>query len=144
MTAPTPDIAGFLEAQERMREEFGRDVAFNVPVAATWPADTQLDENGEPYDPTVVPTSGGGTAPSVIHVGVVRQALPTNEEDEVDRGPGGVRSTERAVLIVAPPDYLTVQPAVSFELDGIAYTITDMTPDGIVGTDRWLVFGEAS
>jgi hypothetical protein len=93
MTAPTPDIAGFIAAQDRMRQVFGRDVPFNVPVAPVWPVDTQLDENGEPYDPTVVPSSGGGTAPSVIHVGVVRNALPTNEEDEVDRGVSGAVKT---------------------------------------------------
>jgi hypothetical protein len=86
MTAPTPDIAGFIAAQDRMRQVFGRDVPFNVPVAPVWPVDTQLDENGEPYDPTVVPSSGGG----------------------------------------------------------MTFTITDMTQDGVVGGDRWLVFGESA
>lgn len=144
MTAPTPDIAGFMAAQDRMRQVFGRDIAFDVPIAATYPPDTQLDENGEPYDPTVVPDSGGGTAPSVIHVGVVRQALPSDEEDEVSRGASGVRGNDRAVLIVAPPDYPTIQSAIGFTLDGIAYTITDTTQDGIIGGERYLVFGEAS
>jgi hypothetical protein len=48
------------------------------------------------------------------------------------------------VLIVAPPDYPTIQAATSFELDGMTFTITDMTQDGVVGGDRWLVFGESA
>lgn len=145
MSAPTPDIGGFVAAQDRFRQAFGRDIQFNIPVNPVWPADTQLDpETGQPFDPTVVPSSGGGTTAQIAHVSVIRDMLPTNEQDEVDWGPSGIRNAERTALIVSQADHLLVQNAVSFELDGLTFNIGAWSEGGIVGGERWVCFGESS
>ncbi len=141
---PSPNIQGFIEAQNTLRQEFGVDVVFDIPVAPVYAPTVPIDpETGLPYDPTVVPTSGGGTTQVTILGLLVRQALPTNEQDEVTWSQSGVRRTDMAVLSIDPVDRPTIEGATSFTVQGIPYSVTDMTPDGIVDIDRWLVFGEA-
>lgn len=137
-----PDIAGFKAAQDRLREVLGRAVLFHLPVPPQYAPDVQLDpETGEPYDPTVVPISGGGTTDVAITAGVVTTVIEASDEADIKLGPAGVRSGESVALIIAPADKASVEDATAFSLDGIRYAITDLRFDG--SSDRWVCFGEA-
>jgi hypothetical protein len=142
--AVEPDIQGFQEAMARGRDFLGQDVTFHVPVAPTWPADVALDpETGRPYDPTAVPSSGGGETDVVIHVGVVSPVLTVAARDAVEADFQGVVRTNKAALDVALSDEAAIHNAVAFTLDGIRYHVTDGLEHGLTEPDRYLVFGEA-
>lgn len=140
--AATPDIAGFRVAQDRLRQVLGRAVTFHVPEAPVYDPDVQLDpETGRPYDPTVVPTSGGGEADVTITVGIVTTVIESSDEADIEAGPSGVRSSESAALIIAPADKPDIAGAGAFTLDGMRYAVIDLRFDG--SSDRWVCFGEA-
>lgn len=139
-----PDIAGFVDAQERLRESLGNDVTFKIPQEKVWPDGVQLDpETGEPYDPTVVPVSGADFDEVERKVTVVFRPIHPNVEDPVDDQPAGVMHRESAALIASPAVYADIEDAAFFVLNGMEYRVTSIDPDGIVGIDRYIVFGEA-
>lgn len=140
-----PDIAGFRDAQNRLREVLGQDVTFHVPEAVTWDPAVALDpETGQPYDPTTVPTSGGGHADVVIRVSVVFRTIRRGAvEDQVIDQPVGVMNDGTVALLIAQADYAAIQDATEFVLNGKDYRITDILPDGIGEIDRYVAFGEA-
>jgi hypothetical protein len=143
MTDTTPDIAGFLDAQRRLISATGSDVAFIMVAPKTYAADVALDpETGEPYDPTVVPTSGGDETRLTITAGVVLNAVQPN--DPVLATPSGERRTEDCALLVPSDLHLLVDDAVAFELNGIRYKLTEWLPDSLASQqDRWIAYGEA-
>lgn len=140
-----PDIAGFKEAQDRLRTELGTDVMFDIPVPPVWPPGTQLDrETGEPYDPTVVPESGGGTTQVTVRALPVFRPIRTAGEDFVEAGPGGITRDRAAALDLADEDYAQVENATHFTLSGMRFRVTEAIPDGIeAAPDRHIIYGEA-
>jgi hypothetical protein len=140
---PVPDIAGFADAQDRLREAFGQDITFLVPQAKTWPAGTALDpETGEPYDPTTVPTSGADPTEVVKKVNVIYKALIAGDEDNVVRERLGVMQTESCALIASLADEPDIEDASEFVVNERRYRITDAVTDGLTGPQRYIIFGE--
>lgn len=137
----TPDIPGFKSAMDRLREVMGREVAFHLVTPAAYDPGVQLNDDGEPYDPTAVPSIPAGEIDVTITVGVVTTVIEGSDEADIDAGPSGVRSSESAALIIALLDKPSIEDATSFTLDGIRYSVTDLRFDG--STDRWVCFGEA-
>jgi hypothetical protein len=143
VTPVIPDIAGFADAQDRLRQQFGQNITFKVPQAKTWPAGTAIDpESGEPYDPTVVPTSGANPTLVTKKVNVIFKPLIPGRADDVERVPLGVKQTKGAALLASPADYPDIQGAVSFELNGREYRVSDQVPDGLTTVQRYVIFGE--
>lgn len=138
-----PDIQGFVDAQRQLVDVMGTDVDFEIPVAKVYDPSVALDpETGEPYDPTEVPTSGGGATHRTVKCGVVRQSITPN--DPIFQGPSGVRRTEDCALIVKPELQVLVTDATAFNLNGIPYKLTEWLPDSVANTEhRWIAFGEA-
>lgn len=144
--AVKPDIAGFQEAQRRLRDEFGVDITFHVPEVPVYPPDTQLDpETGKPFDPTIRPTSGDGFTDVVKHCHVIFRPIHVNLEDPLgdDHLAGGFRRQTSAVLDIDVADFPDVDDASEVTFNGTRYKITDFENDGIVGVDRVLAFLEA-
>lgn len=139
-----PDIAGFQEAQQRLRDLMGVEVTFKIPVDPTWPAGTPLDpQTGRPYDPTVEPESGGGFDEVVKTVGLVFRPIKVNVEDPVgDEVQGGIRHGESMALSVSVPDYADIQDAAQVDLEGTEYRVMSIMVDPGLD-DRYIVFGEA-
>lgn len=136
--AVTPDLAGFREAQERLRGNFGEEVTFSTPEQETWPPGTPLDpETGRPYDPTVSPVSSGTTEETVT-VEVIFKPLQGREAQTAVGDFGG----SDAVLIVELADHLTVEGADTAVVRGMNYSVKEWKPHGIRGTDRMLAFLE--
>jgi hypothetical protein len=139
-----PDLDGWREAQARLRTALGQNVTFKIPLPKVWDPDVQLDpETGEPYDPTVVPTSGGGFAEIEKRVSVVFRPIHPNVEDPVLDEPAGVMHRESVALMADPADYPDIEDAARFTLQGNEYRVTSIDADGLVETDRYVIFGEA-
>jgi hypothetical protein len=60
---PQADLAGFADAQSRLRNQFAEEVTFMYPEQFAWPAGTPIDpETDEPYDPTVEPITASAAS----------------------------------------------------------------------------------
>lgn len=136
-----PDMSGFAEAQSRLRVALGMDVTFRIPQAPVWPAGTQLDpETGEPYDPTVVPTSGGGWDDVIVRAVPIQRPIRAGRgDDSVDEGPSGVRYDDNIAVRIDAADQPVVEPAKRLIAHGVEYAITEITDDD----DQFIVFGQA-
>jgi len=134
-----PNVDGFAEAQERLRIALGEDVAFHVPIAATWPPDVEIDQQtGMPYDPTVDPISGGGESDILLHVLPVQRPIQTG--DDVIEGAAGVRQDETIAFRMVEADHVLAEDAIAATYHGIRYRLTEIVDDG----DQWIAFGEAT
>lgn len=139
-----PDITGFREAQSKLRTLLGQDIVFHVQAEKVWGPDVAIDpEQGEPYDPTSVPESGGEITDVTVRASVVFRPLARTPEDEVTTSPVGLMGTQVVALDIAPADYLAIEDAIEFILNGRTFHITDITPDGLTSVDRFIVYGQA-
>lgn len=135
-----PALDGFVEAQERLRIAMGEDVVFYTPETAVWPAGTQIDQQtGQPYDPTIVPESGGGETEIILHVLPVQRPIQ-GAGDDVIEGPAGVRNDETIAFRMVAADAVLVEDAVAASWRGLRYRISEVVDDG----DQWIAFGEAT
>lgn len=163
----SPDLAGFTAAQRRLRSKLGRSVTFFTPLAPIFPsavASGQFDpETHLPYDPVIqpagfqVPASGGaasgfvpsgsqasGYASASATCSVVYQPLSTTEirRPPSDAGAFGERDRSNKHLIADPNDLAAFKNATWFLLDGEAWRIELVKPDGIGGLQRYVIYGE--
>lgn len=144
MAPITPDIQGFENAMAQARGAFGEPVTFHVPVAPVYAPGTPIDEDtGRPFDPTVQPESGGGFDDVVKTVLVIYHAIGPGLDAPQSSQAVGVLKGESAVLDVSLTDYPDVEAATEVTIDGTRYAVEDRQDDGIMGTDRVLVFLEA-
>lgn len=135
----TPDVAGFEEAQNRLRDETGAEVVFRLPATAEWPTGVPLDpETGRPFDPTVKPT-GSAMVTASARVGV---AFSTTGQ-QTETAATGLWERTHATLIVGSGDVLAhdLEQALEVQLRGELYKIEAFKPDGIKDrVHRWLAF----
>lgn len=139
-----PDIVGFRAAQRRLRELLGRDAVFHTPLPVTWGPDVALDpQTGRPYDPTVVPDSGGGMADVTKRVGLVMRPITQRDDQVAEESPIGPRRDTLIALAVEVDDYPDIQDAATVTVGGVGYTITEMLRDPGID-ERYIVYAEAS
>jgi hypothetical protein len=143
MTTVTPDFAGFDDAQRRFRAAFARDVVVHTTESPSYPPGTVLDpESGEPHDPTIAPTSGGGDVSQVISARVIGGAFTgtaTNEETDAL----GLHSLRDVALVLDPELYDDVANATSFDFDNESYQVQRVVTDVIAQSQRVIVYGRA-
>lgn len=142
MGSPSPNFDGFKDAQRRLRQEFGQDLTWITPIDPVWPEGTQINpETGEPYDPTVEPTSSGETR-TIVRTSVVTRPIHGRGaiKDEVSKKAIGWMKDEGIVLIVDTEDYHLVRDATEVEYAGDTYTIREDHHDYLGPADRWLFF----
>lgn len=133
-----PDLAGFADAQERLRDHFGEVVVFLFPLERTYPPGTRIDpETQMPWDPTIEPS---GTAQASASASCTVATRPFGKDDVEESALAGV---ERDHIMLAGDLELSslASGAVDFEVRGDRYKVTSMRPDGIGGVQRWLTFG---
>jgi hypothetical protein len=131
--AETPDIAGFADAQERLRVGFGELVVFLRPPELTWPDGTALDpETGRPYDPMVA-----GSA--VQSSGAVNCTIAFKGRDEDVKWTAlGLTEAEDALLICDLAAASAASGAQSAVFRGEEYLVVAQRPDGVGGIQRFL------
>ena len=126
------DLAGFTDAQKRLREEFGEAVRFERPGVATYPAGTKLGEDGKPLDPLVQPI-GETDFNTVVKCNVAfRSKDPAGDQ-------AGWHDVEHVRLIADISDRDKIDGATHALLRGQRYEVVSTTPDGIGGVQRYLV-----
>lgn len=139
-----PDLAGFTEAQQRLRSRFGRVVTFYKPTAALYSPGVPLDEQtGQPFDPTIKPASGGAMASASAVANVVYAPLQGTSRDRTITDQMGRHSKLNKDLILDISQRSIASGAVRFALDGEEWEIADVKLDGVGGLQRVLVFGLA-
>lgn len=135
-----PDTAGFEAAQERLSSRLGVEIVFRTPTAPVYPPGTPLNSGGEPLDPTIEPTSGGGFTDVVLRCGWKRGGVG-DEAPEVAT-PVGNMDTSNGVAILTIGQHAQVQWATEALVFGRDYEITEFKMDGLVHEDRWLAYME--
>lgn len=141
MTGPAPDLAGFADAQRRLRGGFGEDVVFLLPEEVTFPPDVPIDpETGLPYDPTIKPIASGA-ASAVVNCDVAQRTTRLDVSGGDNQGQLGVLTEGQVLLIADISASATIADAVRFEVRGDSYKVMSMRPDGIGGAQRWLTTG---
>jgi hypothetical protein len=130
------DIAGFADAQQRLRGQFGEDAVFLQPPTFGYPAGTPIDpDTDRPYDPVIVPTASA-QASAAVTVNVVFAGRGEAEEAVAV----GFAERTRVMLIADIADRPLCEGAVSVLLRGGAYHVTAMRADGISAAQRWLTY----
>lgn len=137
----SPNIDGFVAAQNRLREKLGMDVTVYAPIAPTYPPGTILDpDSGLPYDPSIEPL-GSGFVSDTLRASVLNKHL--RPEDETETNAAGIFQATSVVLNIAVDDWPRASAATEFEVLERRYVIRDAYPDGLGNrTTRWLIFGE--
>lgn len=133
-----PDLAGFADAQHRLREAFGEPVIFLHPPVETWPPGTALDpETGRAYDPMIEPDTTAQASATVI----CDVATRPFSNDDVEVAPVGLVEREHQMLACDLGYASAASGAVEYEVRGARYAITSQRADGIGGLQRFLTFG---
>lgn len=136
-----PDLAGFVSAQDGLRERFGEEVVFEVSLPETWPAGAALDpETGRPYDPTVQPVSSGMASAAVTAIVMDESGLAAEGQERTTAI--GDMSEWDLVLDVHPDDYPAASGATRVTVRGDRFAVARWRPDGVRGIDRYLAFLE--
>lgn len=140
----TPNIAGFADAQHRLREAFGEPIDFVLPTSSvTFPPGTAIDpETGEPYDPTIHPTSSAAVTASAL-CNVVFHAIGRMQlVGEQKSGPLGYEDQNHVLLIADYAASGAIHSAEEFRCRDEMFKVTAMKHDGIGSPhQRWLVYG---
>lgn len=143
MGAPVPDLAGYTEAQQRLRENFGEEVILLFPEEVTWPPGTPIDEEtGRPFDP-VVAASATVSPEATINANVVFKAVNrAGISGEAQATAMGWMETGDVMLIADISDKDTIDGAVRFRVRDMTWDVHATLEDGIGGVQRYLVFGK--
>lgn len=141
MPAPSPDLAGFADAQRRLRDGFGEQITFLQDAVVTFPPNTVFDpESGEPMDPTIVPTASAQASAAVkcdVYFRAISRGGTGKEEIQT---PAGIFPSSHLMLIADITDRATCEPCNECIVRGDRMKIETQKPDGIGAVQRWLVY----
>lgn len=131
----SPNVAGFREAQSRLRNLLGSDASFVVKGPVVYPPGTKIDnETGRPHDPTIRPTSEPETL-KTHKVGVLILSARNTENPEATWG--GLRQGDRITIDMDPEVAADVEGATEVIIKELRFAIEEMHIDP--GLDnRWL------
>lgn len=139
-----PNVAGYIAAQANLRTMLGAPVTFKVPVAQVWPGGTKINpDTGEPYDPTILPTSAPFTEVVKTCLIILKQGSPLRPQTDTVQAASGDMSGMDIILDLAEADYASVENASEMVINGLPYRVREFKPFSIGGTlYRWLVYGQ--
>lgn len=139
----TPNIAGFIAAQDDLRRQFGTDATFRQPVDAEWPDGTRINsDTGRPYDATAVRTNDEFTETTITVLIILKQGSPLRPQADTHWDQVGLMSGMDIILDVANEDWDSVSEASEFVCQGITYELEERKPFSIANTPyRRLVYG---
>lgn len=132
-----PDLVGFRGAMQRKRSAFAETVTFTKPAVHVWPAGTPIDpETGLPYDPVLADEA----STDLDTVDVAGNVAIRGQEDAKANAAGWFDNTH-ALVIVDLADQAAVEDATRFIARGVTYEVVVKRTDGLVGVDRYLMYG---
>lgn len=138
----TPDLAGYREAQERLRSVLGEPIVLLQAATRSYDPGVALDpETGEPYDPLIEPQESAQASAQVQGRIAFRGVPGSPDAASMDSALGWMEDTDVAV-ITGSAAASAASGAVSMVIRDERYEIRTARFDGIVGTDRYLIFGE--
>jgi hypothetical protein len=133
-SADGPDIAGFADAQERLRGHFGEVVVFLRPVEETWASGVEIDpETGNPYDPMAVPVASG-RASAAVRADVAYKG----RDEDIEWSALGFVEAEDVLLICSSGAASAASGAESALVRGEEYLVVAQRFDGIGAIQRFL------
>lgn len=133
-----PDLAGFADAQGRLREAFAEPVVFIRPPELVWPSGTPIDpETGAPYDPTIDPVSWSDDT-AEIPCDILTQPLT---KDDVTWTALGATERDHAIFIAASGTASAASGASAVVARDEDYMVTSQKFDGVAGVQHFLTFG---
>lgn len=140
---PVPDIAGFFDAQARLRQQTGVDATFIIPTDPVWPPGTALNpETGKPFDPTVVATSAGVPVEVVVRCSILTRLVGAIGNPTEDRA-GGSFSGGSIALGVPEERRDEIDGATDVTVADVRYRVKDIKPDPAFNdVRRFIVFAE--
>lgn len=137
---PSADIAGFADAQQRLRQQFGESCVFLQAPVFTYAGATPIDpDTGAPYDPVIQPTSSA-QASAAVNCNVAFVAMGRTSEDADREGAAGFADRTRVMLISDISDRALCEGAVTVLLRQHAYQVTSQKADGVGALQRWLTY----
>lgn len=127
------NMAGFLDAQQRLREQVGIDAVFVHPGQITWPAGTAINpETGEPYDPFVTPESSIPDQRETVRCGKLTRAMGAPEGRIEDTAIGSMTAFGMA-LTFSLDDWDRVDGAETVEAEGDEWRVRQLRRDELGG-----------
>lgn len=130
-----PNLEGFADSRQRLRDAFGQDVTFLIPAGATYddPADP---ETGDPFDPWATPSAGGGEPTEVLKsVSVVNRPL-TGIRDDAEVTPIGRLASDDIAFILPFDEWGDVAGATHARYLDDRYKITEVRDDAMATVYR--------
>jgi hypothetical protein len=138
--ALNPDVAGFRDAQRRLRATLGVDVVFTIPGESSWPPDTPLDpQTGRPHDPFLEPTAPVVDRSELVRCSFVHHPLVGLDPADTPIGSADVGS---AALIVDVADYPRVADATRAQVGPEIYDVQAFRHDVALGVERYIAYLE--
>jgi hypothetical protein len=136
---PAPNLAGFAESRQALRDHFGQDVTFLIPASATY--DNLDPEQGTAYDPWAPATSGGGAPTEVVkNVSVVSRPIGGSGSlglrDATQATPIGNYSADTIALILPYDEWDDVAGATHVLWLDDRYKITEVRDDAMATVYR--------
>jgi len=130
MAEPSPDLDGYVGAQERLRAKFGQVVPFFTPTTTVWPPGVPVDASGVPIDPSVPPLASGFASAAVtcsVANRPVHARLSAPTEDEAI----GIVSRSMLLLVMSKEEFDTnsIEDATECEVYDHRYKIESVMPD---------------
>lgn len=139
-----PDVTGFVNAQAGLRSQLGLEVVFKVPIAEVWPGGTKINpDTGEPYDPTIKPTSDPFTELTKRCLVILKQASPLRPQSDSENEASGEMSGMDIIVDIAETDYAEVEDATEMIVNELNYRIRETKPFALADTRyRRLIYGQ--
>lgn len=140
------EIAGFVSAQNELRETAGVVASFGVPTTPQWPEGTAINpDTGEPFDATLVQANDEFEWTDLTVLVIEKLGTPGRSQADINFTESGMREGMDITLDVSTADYeTTVVNATTFRVLSIDYQLEEARPYAMGGTTyRYLVYGGA-
>lgn len=143
MSAITPDITGFIAAQDQLREDLGAPVTFRIPQDPVWPAGTKINpDTGEPYSAMVQRTNAEFAEMEVKALIIAKQGSPMRPQADTHFEQAGLLGGMDIILDVAITGYEQVSAASQFQVNGEDFALEEWKPFSLGGVlYRYLAYG---
>lgn len=136
-----PNLAGFVDAQQRLRSQFGEPVWFIKPSSVTFAPNTNIDPStGQPFDPAIKPIASAAASASAQCNVFFRAISRGGMGHEFAQSAADIRNWSLVMLITDISNRSICQGAVQVLLRGDTWKVMSEKPDGLGDTQRWLVY----
>lgn len=131
MSTPTPNLAGFADAQARLRTLYGTDAVFIHAGTPTYDPTVQINpRTGEPYDPFATPTGTSPARREVIRCSAVTKMLTgRTEEGRIEDTAAGFMSGAGMALMFDLADWTRAHGADTVEAEGEEWKVRQLRRD---------------